>query len=327
VTTSKDTVDQNRQIKTCDSCRKDTQSAILAHAIQFIPGGYKIIAKSVKITLKGLQHALQEIDLTFDDAKTYHFAELALTKNMCYRPALLCCRCFFPIFHHLQVMYLTEFTNNANAAEIGVFEIMQIYLNKLSTGRFVTDQPASLLMPIHQIMQYLYQFQIVDKDIPLPIAHSALSILDIQQTVPIMSIWNTHLSIDPPHSVKVIITSAEYVYFCVTDDTTATSTTGQAATNGTEHQGDNRDNNEYMEVEDHPIYNENRANIDKHATAFETAKRRINYEHGRAKKEVKTSFFVGRPVRKSFVGSTHNGLIVYYEDIFYRINYDDGDFA
>ena len=136
-------------------------------------------------------------------------------KIICSRPSLLCCTCFFPIYYNLQVIYSPLGSTEDADEAISVFAILQQYLDQLSICRFNTDKAVSILMHIHQKMHYTYQFQIIDRDIPLHVVHKTLSILDIEQAVPILSTWTTkpHL-INNPQMISVIITLSGYVYLC-----------------------------------------------------------------------------------------------------------------
>ena len=132
VVTSKDDIDQTRQVKTCDICRKDTQTAVLVPSLQFVPGGQKLIEKAIKMILKGLQQPLKVIDRAFEDANYHRSAERNLMKIICSRPSLLCCTCFFPIYYNLQVIYSPLGSTEDADEAISVFAILQQYLDQLS---------------------------------------------------------------------------------------------------------------------------------------------------------------------------------------------------
>ena len=137
--------------------------------------------------MKGLQQPLRTV---FEDAKCYRYTELLLMKAMY--------QAFAPSYA-------------VDAETINVFAVLQQYLHQLSTYRFITDKPVSLLMHIHQIMQYMYQFQIIDRHIPLQFVQKTLSILDIEQAVPILSVWTTNdPGIHPPKSKTTIQKNLEF---------------------------------------------------------------------------------------------------------------------
>jgi hypothetical protein len=153
----------------------------------------------------------------------------------------------------------------------------------------------------------MYQFQIIDRDIPLQFVQKTLSILDLEQAVPILSIWTTNdPGIHPSNMVKVIITSVGYVYFCPYEDTKANKQTAiTAASIVPVHQEDNHED----------------VNMDEEH--WKIARQTISNAYKKAKHKIE--FFIGRNIRKSFVDTAYEGRVAYHHDLYYRVNYDDGD--
>ena len=318
--------ERTQQVKTCDACCKQTHYAITVPLLQYQPGGQTLILRIIKQIISGIHKHLQNIDNTFDNVQSYQTVKRELMEVICSRSSLLCCRCFFPVYHYLQFLHKPREEPVIVDEKDTAFASLQEYIRQLSISRFITDNPVSLLMHVHHYMQHRFQFQIVDRNIPLQVNHTVISTMDIQLQIPILSKWKplspTAAQVNQP--IQVIVTTSGYVYYIPYDSKRKQKEQITTQQSIDESETENAlDENEEQNKTDHMQQLLLLENNSKWIQALETIQKAVKKVKDAKKK---TEWYIGKNVRKTFENGDFEGIVTRYVYPYYGITYEDADY-